>query len=106
MQTRVLYLNNRSLLCRWLITSPEQRKMAKPDNNKVTESQAAEVHALTVQILELQAKQMLLTGEIDNAGVRNLLVYLKQQDVTVDPEEDPRTISLMNALKYVDLNEL
>ena len=80
--------------------------MAKPDNNKVTESQAAEVHALTVQILELQAKQMLLTGEIDNAGVRNMLAYLKQQDVTVDPEEDPHTISLMNALKYVDLSEL
>ena len=80
--------------------------MAKPDNNKVTESQAAEVHALTVQILELQAKQMLLTGEIDNVGVRSMLTYLKQQDVTVDPEEDPRTLSLMNGLKYVDLNEL
>lgn len=78
--------------------------MAKPENNKVTEGQAAEVHALTVQILELQAKQMLMTGEIDNAGVRNMLTYLKQQDVTVDPEEDPHTISLMNALKYVDLN--
>ena len=80
--------------------------MTKPDNNKVTESQAAEVHALTVQILELQAKQMLVTGEIDNAGVRNMLTYLKQQDVTVDPAEDPHTISLMNALKYVDLNEI
>ena len=80
--------------------------MANPDNNKVAESQAAEVHALTVQILELQAKQMLMTGEIDNAGVRNMLAYLKQQDVTVDPEVDPRTLSLMNALKYVDLNEL
>ena len=80
--------------------------MANPDNNKVTESQAAEVHVLAVQILELQAKQMLMTGEIDNAGVRNMLAYLKQQDVTVDPEEDPRTLSLMNALKYVDLNEL
>ena len=80
--------------------------MAKPENNKVTESQAAEVHALTVQILELQAKQMLLTGEIDNAGVRNMLSYLKQQDVSVDPEEDPRTLSLINDLKYVDLNNL
>ena len=80
--------------------------MAKPNNNKVTESQAAEVHALTVQILELQAKQMLLTGEIDNAGVRNMLTYLKQQDVTVDAEEDPGTISLVNALKEIDLNYL
>ncbi len=44
--------------------------MTKP-NKKVTEAQAAEVHALTVQILELQAKQMLISGEIDNAGVRN-----------------------------------
>ena len=80
--------------------------MAKPSKKKVSESQAAEVHALTVQILELQAKQMLTTGEIDNAGVRNMLTYLKQQDVTVDPEEDPGTISLVNALKEIDLNYL
>ncbi|MCB4427966.1 hypothetical protein FZX09_03950 [Synechococcus sp. MU1643] len=80
--------------------------MAKPSKKKVSEAQAAEVHALTVQILELQAKQMLMTGEIDNAGVRNMLTYLKQQDVTVDPEEDPGTISLVNALKTIDLNYL
>ena len=79
--------------------------MAKK-KTKVTEAEAAEIHSLTVQILELQAKQMLLTGEIDNASVRNMLVYLKQNDVTVDAAVDESTISLLGALRELDLESL
>ena len=80
--------------------------MAKQKKQGVTEADAAEVHALTVQILELQAKQMLLTGEIDNAGVRNMLTYCKQQGVTVDPSVDKATLSLIETMKVVSLQDI
>ena len=72
----------------------------------VSESVAGELHELTVQLLIMQIRQMSMTGEFDNAAVRNALVYLKQNDITVDAEVDQSTISLLGALKELDLSNL
>lgn len=72
----------------------------------VSESVAAELHELTVQLLIMQIRQMAMTGDYDNAAVRNALVYLKQNDITVDAEVDQSTISLLGALRELDLNNL
>ena len=55
--------------------------------------------------MALQARQMLLTGEVDNAAVRNSLTYLKQMNITVDAAEDKATLSLLRTLKELDLED-
>lgn len=54
----------------------------------------------------IQVRQMLMTGEVDNAAVRNALTYLKNQDISVVAESDPVTISLLGALKELNLQDL
>ena len=72
----------------------------------VSESVAGELHELTVQLLIMQIRQMSMTGEFDNAAVRNALVYLKQNDITVDAEVDQASQSLLTALRDLDLGSL
>ena len=79
--------------------------MAKQKKTKVTEAEAAELHSLTVEIMALQARQMLLMGEVDNAAVRNSLTYLKQMGISVDPTEDKATLSLLRTLIEINLED-
>ena len=79
------------------------KKKSKPG---VSESTAAELHELTVQLMIMDIRQQLMSGEINPACVRNCLQYLKQQAITVDAETDPGTISLLNSLRELDLESL
>ena len=82
--------------------------MAKqnPQGGGVSEAVAAELHELTVNLMITQIRQMMLTGEFDNAAVRNALTYLKQQNISIDAEVDPGTLNLMSALRELDLESL
>ena len=48
----------------------------------------------------------MMTGDFNQASIRNVLTYLKGQNITVDPTTDPGTLSLIESMKVVSLDDI
>jgi len=74
------------------------------NKTQVTELEAGALHALLAQVMEIGLRQQLLSGEIDNALVRNVIAYLNNNGITVSPAADKRMESLAKLLGTIDLD--
>jgi hypothetical protein len=74
------------------------------NKTQVTELEAGALHALLAQVLEIGLRQQLLSGEIDNALVRNVIAYLNNNGITVSPAANKRMESLAHLLGTIDLD--
>ena len=78
--------------------------MGKQKKKGVNEDTAAELHELVVDCMQTDLRAQMMTGDFNQASIRNVLTYLKGQNITVDPTTDPGTLLLIESMKVVSLD--
>ena len=76
------------------------------NKNEVTNDQAAAIHALLVDVLEGSLRQQLMSGEYSPQMVARALDFLKHNNITVASADNKRMVSLLDAFKQVDIDDL
>ena len=70
----------------------------------VTEKEAGALHALLAEVMEVGLRQQLMSGEIDNALLRNVIAYLNNNKITVTHSGEGRIASLLDLVQTMDLD--
>ena len=56
--------------------------------------------------MQTDLRAQMMTGDFNQASIRNVLTYLKGQNITVDATADPGTLSLIESMKAVSLEDI
>ena len=71
---------------------------------EVSELEAGAIHALLAEVMESGLRQQLISGEIDNGMIRNVITYLNNNNITVSQAADARMESLSKLLGTIDFD--
>ena len=69
-----------------------------------TDEQAAVIHALLADLMEAGLRQQLMSGEIDNTLIRNVITYLNNNNITVSKHVDSPLSSLADMMSELDID--